>query len=655
MCKVLLFISNFFKKETAVSINVRDHGARGDGIADDTRAIQSAINLAIRLNNENGLCVVDFPSGTYKISQPLKLIRVVDGRYKFFTCELRGESNPYIKNKRPAIVATFNDKPAILMQAARSVVIDNLAITGTNVFALPTADQIINGTDDNYWNTTGTRSERYSPYTGICIDPYRNGLPPDGGYPGLEADYIGSTGSSSVVISNCNIEYFYCGISLTPNGVGQNCEDIRIDNLKLISNPVGISVGQDQNRNINVTNLKASGAKILLDGSLFGIGNGTIPNVTGANVNHIKYLFQTSGSWGDRVTLKNIYGELIASLGSAPDVRFPLHIQDSYFKFWDVPVDYHLYTSMPTTFTGCYLGFYNNKQYKISIYNGSNNLAFIGCSFDNFPMFRGNYGTSTAHPKFINCKNAYNGNDYYDDEIVQLHSSIKGKIPPFAKITDGFGTWGSRSNTNALSFQQSVFVNNGDGTGYFDHDRANQLQVGDYLVSMTSWNATLPDDTTFNARFMTMGRVTDIAGTTVILAQVPSIPSGTYNLESREATKHHRRTVGDITIGANVINNVALASAWSVGDRILGAGIPTGTHITAIAGNAMTLNQNAVATNTDVALYDAITILTNYRAPAAPTKGEWFINDYCENTSPIGGIMGWKCVQAGKPGVWVEQ
>ncbi|MGH7451063.1 MAG: glycosyl hydrolase family 28-related protein, partial [bacterium] len=44
-------------------LNVKDFGAKGDGIADDTTAIQAAIDA---LPNDGG--VVFFPSGIYNIT-----------------------------------------------------------------------------------------------------------------------------------------------------------------------------------------------------------------------------------------------------------------------------------------------------------------------------------------------------------------------------------------------------------------------------------------------------------------------------------------------------------------------------------------------------------------------------------------------------------
>ena len=65
---VLLNDVLILEHKTAGIVNVKEFGAEGNGVCDDTAAIQKAINYA----NQNGRCV-HIPKGTYLISKPIVL------------------------------------------------------------------------------------------------------------------------------------------------------------------------------------------------------------------------------------------------------------------------------------------------------------------------------------------------------------------------------------------------------------------------------------------------------------------------------------------------------------------------------------------------------------------------------------------------------
>jgi len=65
---------------TSDYINVRDYGAVGDGVTDDTAALQAAINA---MGDANGRALY-LPQGTYKITQSLDFSNVPGGRFSIY-------------------------------------------------------------------------------------------------------------------------------------------------------------------------------------------------------------------------------------------------------------------------------------------------------------------------------------------------------------------------------------------------------------------------------------------------------------------------------------------------------------------------------------------------------------------------------------------
>ena len=106
----------------AEMVSAREFGAKGDGVADDTAAIQSALNHFGWPNNRSGKIVV--PSGAYKISKPL-FYRGAPGTGITIECEegkTRGPTGTRLLWYGPP------DLPAVWFLGANESLIDNCEV-----------------------------------------------------------------------------------------------------------------------------------------------------------------------------------------------------------------------------------------------------------------------------------------------------------------------------------------------------------------------------------------------------------------------------------------------------------------------------------------------------------------------------------------------
>jgi hypothetical protein len=270
------------------------------------------------------------PPGRYLIDNPIK-IRLVIGtpkarRYSFCSIRITGDAPPYGSNDfhGSALIASFADKPALIIQAGRAVWIENLAITGKNNWTLVHDTSHIDVLyDDSNFLVPEVVDSRYAPYAGICIDPFAVAPAPPPGplYSGLEGEYLPSPGSSYISIERCSIYGFGVGIAISPNGFStkpgeftQNAENISIDTCSVASTKSAIAVCQDQSRAVSCRNLNVYGAKYAIDCTHYGKGSGCCPSLFNADIGLTKYIFNTF-SFGSGAAFDSVYCEASTSIG----------------------------------------------------------------------------------------------------------------------------------------------------------------------------------------------------------------------------------------------------------------------------------------------------------------------------------------------------
>lgn len=612
-------------------VNVRDFGAVGDGIVDDTAALQSAIDFAVA--NQK---IVSIPSGQYKITNSL-IIGTWNGTSwaaGWASMSLIGDNYAYASGISPEIVPTFNNKPAIIIQNARGVIVQNIAIKGQNTILSTLLSDYTLLMDAANFVTGGARDSQYSPYAGICIDPFGTAVPPDGGYPGMSSYYTtGAAGSSKIIIDNISISDFVVGIMITPNDITQNAEDFYFRACSIAGTKVSFAVGQSQSRTLSWQGGNSAFAYYGFDTKSYGRQQGIIPNIDGVNMAG-KYLFNANINYGSPVSAQSIYAESFASIGSfynnASSQQTVTFIGCS-FNFADFSVggtsleyaDSAYSSTAPTKFIGCSFNT-GNFAGPLRMYAPAS-LDFDSCTFRTvnyeLPVWRGGVDALQFNNlSFRNCLVEFdstrgNGNTVLSDEtLVYYFNSIDRSYAPFGGRVKVYDTttnsrrqyWNANvplsQNETAISATQSVTVG-ANGTATMTVPDGTLVREGDAVISTTSFT---PEGVSVAATYNPIGIVTSVVGNDVTFSGVPqNFTSGTYAIKTAWWPRYHLASTGDVSSGSTSVTNVTNPTTWKIGNKINGTGITVGTYVTNVSGTTVTLSKAATATNAGVRLFDA--------------------------------------------------
>ena len=250
--------------------NASDFGAVGDGVKDDTTAIQAAIDHAIYGGGAQTIPggAVFLPAGIYNISDTLHL-GYGDG---FRSAYLFGEGRRFFAQRNftgTAIVATFNDRPAIAVTAGRNTTIKALTIKGQNFrwvirnalggTRTPKVDDLVaeNWVDPAF---PASASSAHAPYCGIAIDPYA-GPQLDVSYPLVKfpawlkvAGQYNKPPSSNTLIEEVEIVGFVVAVANHPCKSPGNGDYTKLMNCTIYACQYGVSVGNSQARLTRLSN-----------------------------------------------------------------------------------------------------------------------------------------------------------------------------------------------------------------------------------------------------------------------------------------------------------------------------------------------------------------------------------------------------------------
>lgn len=610
---------------TGINVRSSPFNAIGDGVADDTNALQAAINLAMVLGR-----TVFIPAGTYRITSPL--FCYIAGT--FITVFIQGEGISGRSDKAVIINhASITTAPAIIVQGARVVDISGIQFSGPNICTPATWFAA------SEWAVSGVRDSRYSPQCAIAIDPFANAAPADGGYPGYAAYYAATAlASSRVNIWQCRFKYQVVGI-FNGNLVAANNENGTLTNLSFETCKTAIAIGQIQYKGWVFTSIFADLCYTVLDTYTYSDRNGSAGFLwLGGDVSRCNSIIRTLSQLGAAASITQnwkilgLYAEGIWTIGWIGDTSGFAYIPGEFdtCTFWFTVsdtqrADANLVNFAPLKFNTCTL--WNptlangQKAHAIKIYHESKassgqksyltieNTRFMSDSLPLFPNAalidvemhndtnHSATGTNNFRATFSNRVKVSQLNDITNQAAIWPGSLIENQ--------DTGALIYVKQGMNTVSLGNLAITVNGFN-GSFTAADSTTCQTGDIIYAT---NQTLPkiDGTTFTAATWPVGVVTNASSASISIEDVgPSASTGSMStsinyyprMHPPSTIVTHSNTTVEITISGN-------GSPWQAGDRLQAAPIPIGCYITSGSAPNYIISKAATSSAGPIRCFDA--------------------------------------------------
>lgn len=646
-------------------VSARDFGAVGagdDSIDRDTLGLQAAVDYCVRTGAK-----LFVPAGVYKLTDSLRVYRLMwspDGpvsssrasgpnldRRLFAPCqiEVMGERSAYgIQGNDTVLVATFSDRPAVVVQGGSGVVLSRISIEGLNDYCLTGDPQEL--LDDRTFVNAGCRdgdnrrlaspdNANHSPYAAVVIDPYGAGGPPaDGGYPGHEIDYFrNGLASTSVTLEQCNFYRFVVGVLVSPSGSTRPAQRVTLSDCSFEHHKVSVAVCQGTAASVALHNVRSFGNLFFVSTASYGDGSPSAeaPSIRGATVSATKYLFNVNApdtaAIVEGLSCENTLG--LGFIESAFGADLPaLTLVGCTFDLTQTSpaVDTHLASSANVRFVGCSFSS-SDRAVPIRFFNVGP-LAFASCAFLNAAADAG-WGVMHAPDPSEVC---FVGFESLEKVTFEECNVGERSLPSQVMVLDRVHRTSRISSLNRTYVLPGTLIVASDMSGAPLRVSAEAKDIALAGVRLTR-DPRSPGEATFHAPDPSVlkpgdlvfvqgvgfipehygtgrrsrgvcGVIKSVAGGVVRLSSVVrSVPDGTLDLAVKYFPRLHLPSTGTLVAHSDVIHEVTNARTWKQFDRISGAGVPEGAYVVdAVMPGATRLRISKPATQSgNVRLYDA--------------------------------------------------
>jgi hypothetical protein len=303
-------------------VNVKDarFGATGDGIADDTAAIQAAIDFAV----QNNVYWVYLPVGTYRTSDTLHIgYGLTTRRGPFVSLALVGAGG-FGTTGLTKLALTRLDRPGVNIQGIRNGGIANLWIRGPGSFAPPFQRSLAAAATAANYVPAGAKDDPRAPYCAVSIDAYGGAAPenpyPTPNYPAFYGKGVGAYGratSSAPFVIGCFLDSTLIGIACQTN-CDSNGDFLNAESTVFSSLKVSVAWGNVNARSNVLSNTNHWAVHTLFDtvsyGSMINRGN-CAGNYENIHANGCYRWFNIDRDYGVSFSVINPYSENTLRIG----------------------------------------------------------------------------------------------------------------------------------------------------------------------------------------------------------------------------------------------------------------------------------------------------------------------------------------------------